>query len=54
MIKHSYIILPPLEIGGRQTIVSLTIHGEAPSPHALARQAVKGKSKRGGGQKVSS
>lgn len=30
MVKHSYIILPAPDGAGKQTIVSLTIHGEAP------------------------
>lgn len=54
MIKHSYIILPAPELGGRQTIVSLTIHGEAPAAPALAGRAVKDGVKRGGGRKASS
>lgn len=32
MIKHSYIILPPRGAGGRQTVISLTIHGDPEPP----------------------
>jgi len=54
MIKHSYIILPAPELGGRQTIVSITIHGDAPAAQAPSRTAMKDRGRRGGGRKASS
>jgi len=54
MIKHSYIILPSPELGGRQTVVSIAIHGDAPAAQASRRPAVKDRDKRGGGRKASS
>jgi len=53
MIKHSYIILPAPETGGRQTIVSLSIHGNAPSPQETIRASLKTPAKRHGGRKAS-
>ncbi len=52
MIKHSFIILPPSGTGGRQTVVSIAIHGDAPAPQGPRKQAVKGSGKHGGGRKA--
>lgn len=41
MVKHSYIILPPPGTGDRQTVVSIAIHGDAPTPQDFRKTKKK-------------
>lgn len=52
MIKHAYIILPPSLTGGRQTVVSIAIHGDAPTAQGPRKQAAKEAGKHRGGRRA--